>query len=196
MEENRMGILKTIIERRSAFAFKKDEVELAALKEIFAYGSYAPTHYMTESWRVKLYQRTGKKDFVASIIKSYQRSGMLGSDDSEKTLRSIQAISQFLLDIPHHALIYYHKEQSLLRNEEEYSSVAAFIQNTQLAAWAYGVGVLWTITPYMYDKIFIEEIGLDDKKHKIAAVLQIGYPRKVSQMKKRSPVERFLEVIE
>lgn len=191
-----MDILQTIKSRRSTLAFKKDEIALDVLKEIFAYGSYAPTHYMSEAWRIKLYQGEGKNDLVGAIIKSYQRTGMLKSDDSPATLRSIESIASFLIRIPHHALIYFEKKADAIRNEEEYSSIAAFIQNCQLAAWEYNIGMLWTITPYMHDESFIEEVGLDNEKHKISAVLQIGYPEKVTRLKERTPVDRYLEIID
>lgn len=191
-----MQILRTIKERRSTLAFKEEAIDMAILKEIFTYGSYAPSHYMNESWRIKLYQGAGKEKLVDAIIKSYQRIGMLPAGDTPKAVRSAQSIAGFLLQIPHHALIYYNKPQDPIRNEEEYASVAAFIQNCQLAGWEYNVGMLWTITPYMHDEEFIKEIGLDREKHKISAVLQIGYPEKVTRKKERAPVEEFLEVID
>lgn len=190
-----MDILKTIKERRSTLAFKKDEIGFDVLQEIFTYGSYAPTHYMSEAWRIKLFQGDGKKSLVTAIIKSYQRDGMLKTDNSQETLRSIESISNFLLTIPHHALIYFELKDDPVRNEEEYSSIAAFIQNCQLAAWEHEIGVLWTITPYMHDEKFIEEIGLNHKTQKICAVLQIGYPEKVTRTKGRTPIEQYIEVI-
>ncbi|GGN64696.1 MULTISPECIES: nitroreductase family protein [Oceanobacillus] len=191
-----MNLLHTIKERRSTLSFKSEKIELSTLKEIFTYGSYAPTHYMTEAWRIKLYQGDGKEQLIRAIIESYQRSGMLPSGNSEKAMRSRASIADFLFTIPHHALIYYEIPNDPIRNEEEYSSVAAFIQNSQLAAWEYGVGMLWTITPYMHDEQFIERIGLDHEKHKIAAVLQIGYPDKTTRDKGRTPVDQWIEVIE
>jgi len=191
-----MDILRTIKERRSTVAFKSEEIALATLKEIFTYGSFAPSHYMTESWRIKLFQGKGKKKLVEAIIKSYQRIGMLPADDSEKARRTRDSIGGFLLTIPHHALIYYEMPTELIRNEEEYASISAFIQNSQLAAWEYGVGMLWTIAPYMHDEQFYEEVGLQQGRHKITAVMQIGYPEKVTRKKPRTPVEKWLEVIE
>lgn len=187
-----MDVLQAIKARRSTLAFKKDEIHIDVLKKIFTYASYAPTHYMREAWRIKLFQGLGKKNFVDAIIKSYQRSGMLSATNKS----SSEAIAGFLQDIPHHALIYFEKRDDPIRNEEEYSSIAAFIQNAQLAAWAHDIGMLWTITPYMHDVAFIEDIGLDPEKHKISAVLQIGYPEKVTRAKGRSPVETFMEIID
>ncbi|WP_249871253.1 nitroreductase family protein [Oceanobacillus saliphilus] len=190
-----MDILNTIKERRSTHSFKKQEVSNEILKEIFTYGSYAPSHYMTESWEIKLYQSKGKQAFIDTILSSYQRIGMINDDEEPKTLQMIKSMRQFLMAIPHHALIYFEKPEDPVRYEEEYASVAAFIQNSQLAAWEYGVGMLWTITPYMHDPLFMKDLGLDVNQIKIAAVLQIGYPEKVARNKGRTPIEEKLEVI-
>lgn len=191
----KIDILKTIKERRTIHSFKQQEVDQTLLKKIFTYGSYAPTHYMKEPWRIKIYQGKGKQDFVEAIIQSYQRIGMIKQNNDPKTEKMIASMTTFLLDIPHHALIYFELEDDPVRYEEEYAAVCAFIQNAQLAAWEFGVGMLWTITPYMHDKEFIKGIGLDETKVKIAAVMQIGYPEKIPRDKGRSPIEEKLEFI-
>lgn len=190
-----IDILETIKERRSIHNFKQENVETSILRDIFTYGSYAPTHHMKEPWNIKVYQDSGKEAFVQAIIKSYQRSGMIKKDNHPQTKKTIASISQFLLEIPHHALIYFEKESNLVRYEELYASICAFIQNAQLAAWEYGVGMLWTITPYMHDPAFVREIGLDGEKMKVAAVMQIGYPDNIPRDKGRTPIEKKIEFI-
>ncbi|RDW17091.1 nitroreductase [Oceanobacillus chungangensis] len=182
--------------RRSTHTFKNKPVDIKILTEIFTYGSYAPTHYMKEPWNIKLYQGKGRKEFVDAIIASYVRIGMIKNDDDPKSLKLIDSMSNFLLSVPHHALIYMEKEADTIRYEEDYAAVCAFIQNTQLAGWEYGVGMLWTITPYMNDPLFLKDIGLDSEVFKIAAVLQIGYPDKVSLVNRRTPIEKKMELIE
>ena len=189
-----MAIRETIKARRSIHSFKKDVVDTAVLKEIFTYGSYAPSHYMKEPWRIKLYQEKGKQHLVDAILTNYQRLGMIPKNQHAKTVRMLDSMGQFLLDIPHHAVIYLPIEPDPVRYEEEYAAVCAFIQNAQLAAWEFGVGMLWTITPYMHDPEFVAEIGLS-KQEKIAAVLQIGYPAKIPRDKGRTPIEEKLELI-
>ncbi len=191
-----MSILKTIKERRSIHTFKKIDVSNEILKDIFTYASWAPTHYMKEPWEIKLYQGKGKKKFIDEIIKSYQRLGMLKSDSAESTLKTNNYMKNFLMEIPHHALIYFEKESDIIKYEEDYSAVSAFIQNAQLAAWEYGVGMLWTITPYMYDDKFYEALGIPSEKFKIAAVLQMGYPDKIPKEKSRIEISKKIEFIE
>src|SRR5699024_5232884 len=112
-----------------------------------------------------------------------------------KTIKMTDSMKGLLLDIPHHALIYFKKEEEPVRYEEDYGAVCAFTQNAQLAAWCYEVGMLWTITTYMHDPGFAKDIGLDSDEMKTAAVMQIGYPEKVSRNKSRARIEEKLEVI-
>lgn len=151
---------------------------------------------MKESWKIKLYQGDGRKHFIDEIMKSYQRIGMIKMDESPKTIKMIDSMKQFLMNIPHHALIYFEKENDPVRYEEAYASVCAFIQNAQLAGWENGVGMLWTITPYLHDPAFARAIGLDSEKVKLAAVMQIGYPKKIPPSKGRTPIEEKLEIID
>lgn len=189
-----IDVLTAIKERRSVHTFKQEEVPDVLLEEIFTYASWAPNHYMKEPWHIKMYQEDGKKAFVDAIIMSYQRIGMIKTTHDEKTTRMIRSMSEFLLDIPHHALIYFKKETNKVRYEEDYAAVCAFIQNAQLTAWTRGVGMLWTITPYMHDPNFAADIGLDEQ-YKIAAVIQIGYPKKIPQKRDRTPITEKLEII-
>ena len=190
-----IDVLQAIKERRSVHTFKEEEVSDDILTDIFTYGSWAPTHYMKEPWQIKLYQENGKGDFIQAIIRSYQRIGFMKTDQDPKTLKMIASMTEFLLAIPHHALIYFEKEADPVRQDEEYAAVSAFIQNMQLAGWAYGVGMLWTITPYMQDPGFAEDIGLNSETIKIAAVMQMGYPKTIAKTKGRTPIEDKLEII-
>ncbi|AVQ99810.1 nitroreductase [Oceanobacillus iheyensis] len=191
----RISILDSIKNRRSIHTFKKEEVQNNILQDIFHYASYAPTHYMKEPWQIKIFQEKGKQFFVDEIISSYERIGMLGTDKQSKTIKMKESMKQFLLEIPHHAVISFEVEEDPIRYEEDYAAVCAFIQNVQLAAWEHGVGVLWTITPYMHDQTFVERVGINNDVMKIAAVLQMGYPLKVPRNKGRTPIEDKLEII-
>lgn len=190
-----IDVLQAIKQRRSIHQFKTDAVPDHLLTEIFTYATWAPTHYMKEPWEVKVFQSEGKHKIIDATIRSYQRLGIMNSDESEKTLKSIQSIKDFLFQIPHHALIYLQREEDPVRYEEEYAAVCAFIQNAQLAAWEYGVGMLWTITPYMHDPLFAKEVGVDSNTEKIAAVMQIGYPAKINPSKGRTAITEKLEFI-
>ncbi|MUV39121.1 putative NAD(P)H nitroreductase YfhC [Lentibacillus sp. JNUCC-1] len=186
-----MNIFEALKSRRSTHTFKPDPVPEDVLTDIFRYGSWAPTHYMKEPWQINMYQHEGKTSLVDAILKSYERIGMINPKGGEKVEKMKASMAQFLLDIPHHALIYFPISDDPVRYEEDYASVSAFIQNAQLAAWAYGIGMLWTITPYMHDPDFAKDLEISSSM-KIAAVMQIGYPAKIPRSKERTDIQKKL----
>lgn len=181
-------------ERRSIHTFKRLEVDPDLLTRIFTYASYAPTHYLTESWNIDVYQKEGKIRFIDAIMNSYQRIGFIPNNDEKKTVDMIASMKEFLERIPHHIVIYFDPPTDPIRYEEEFASVSAFIQNAQLAGWELGVGMLWTITPYMHDPIFLEDIGLS-RTDKIVGVMQVGYPENIPRLRERTPIRDKMNMI-
>ncbi|UOQ94328.1 nitroreductase [Halobacillus shinanisalinarum] len=184
-----MQLIEAIENRRSIHDFKRVLVDEAVMKEIFRLASWAPNHRLKQPWEVMMFQNDGVRDYADLVIESYLREGFAEGYDSAKTDKMMQGIIQFLIDIPHHALIYMERDSDFHKFEEDYASVCAFIQNAQLAAWEKGIGVLWTTSPYIHDVDFIEGIGLNPELHKVAGVLQMGYPARVPKPKPRSPVD-------
>jgi nitroreductase len=168
-------------------------VDRYTLTKIFETATWAPTHRMTEPWQIKIYEGEAKHDFASLIIESYIRSGYASNGKEEKTRKMMEGVKKFITDIPHHALIYMDKNADQRMYEEDYAAVCAFIQNAQLVAWEYQVGILWTVNPYLYDPVFTSAVGLDDEKHKLVAVLQIGYPERIPQKRKRTPISQKIE---
>ncbi|UOR11739.1 nitroreductase family protein [Halobacillus amylolyticus] len=184
-----MKLIEAMKDRRSIHDFRKELVDEATLEEIFRLASWAPNHRLKEPWEVMLFQNDAARDYAELVIESYIKEGFAAGYDSVKTNKMMQGIKQFMIDIPHHALIYMEHDTDFHKFEEDYAAVCAFIQNAQLAAWEKGVGVLWTTSPYIHDHDFIEGIGLDPVYHKVAGVLQMGYPARVPRPKPRSPVD-------
>src|SRR5699024_12456832 len=96
-------------------------------------------------WNIYLYQEVGKVVLVDAIMTSYQRIGLIKNDNDPKTEKMIASMKQFLMDILHHALIYFPFEEDPIRYEEEYAAVCAFIHNVQVADWTYAMGVRWPV---------------------------------------------------
>ncbi|MFC7321977.1 nitroreductase family protein [Halobacillus campisalis] len=183
-----LDIIEAIKERRSIHEFSPKRIEESILQEIFNIASWAPNHRMKQPWQVLLFQESGSDDYASLVIESYVRNGLTEGYSADKTERMMKGIKKFLVEIPHHALIYMEKDMDDHKYEEDYAAVCAFIQNVQLAAWAHKIGVLWTSSPYIHDKKFIEGIGLNSDQHKIVGVLQMGYPKKIPRAKNRGTV--------
>ncbi|WP_173915678.1 nitroreductase [Halobacillus sp. Marseille-Q1614] len=183
-----MELIDAIKNRRSIHDFKREVVDPAVLQNIFNNASWAPTHRMKQPWSIVMFQEQGSVDYADLVIESYFRLGLADGYKEEKAKSMMEGIKSFLVNIPHHAVIYMEKDKEAHKYEEDYAAVCAYIQNVQLIAWDQGVGMLWTTSPYINDEEFIKGIGLDPDIHKIAAVLQIGYPRSVPKAKKRAAV--------
>ncbi|WP_245807803.1 nitroreductase family protein [Halobacillus massiliensis] len=180
--------MEAIKSRRSIHDFKKEEVYQNVLQDIFNAAAWAPNHRMKQPWSVILFQEEGKAEYADLVIESYVRLGLADGYGEEKTRSMMEGIKKFLINIPHHALIYLDKDKDTHKYEEDYAAVCAYIQNVQLLGWAQGIGMLWTTSPYINDEKFIQGIGLAPAQHKIAAVLQIGYPNLIPKEKQREKV--------
>ncbi|RWZ54963.1 nitroreductase [Halobacillus fulvus] len=190
-----MNVMEAMKNRRSIHEFEQENVQREVLQDIFSTASWAPTHRMKEPWMIKVYEGAGREQYIAKVLESYEREGFFKGYGSEKTNRMQEGIRSFLKTIPHHALIYMEKDESVLKYEEDYAAVCAFIQNAQLAGWEKGVGMLWMTSPYIHDPEFVEAIGLSDR-YKVVGVLQMGYPKKVPAPKPRTHISQKLTFID
>lgn len=183
-----MEVIESIKGRRSIQEFKTAPVDRRLLLDILEAASWAPNHRMKEPWQLYIYENHGVEVLADKIVESYIRLGYLKRDGEDKKIS--ENVKKFIIDIPHHLLIFLDRSEDERKYEEDYAAVCAFIQNAQLAAWNYGVGMLWTTSPYLYDHLFLESIGLDPEKQKAVAVLQTGYPEKIPVRKDRTPIAR------
>ncbi|WP_406944663.1 nitroreductase [Halobacillus sp. SY10] len=189
-----MELMEAIRTRRSINEYKEEKVDHEVLSRIFGEAAWAPNHRMKEPWHIRLYQDKGKEAYAQAVMKSYQRQGFFDGYDLNKTQRLQDGIQDFLLNIPHHALIYMERDEDIRKYEEDYAAVCAYIQNVQLLAWEAGVGVLWTTSPYLHDNQFYQDIGLDSQRFKLVSVLQMGYPKRIPKPKIRTPIQKKLSL--
>lgn len=191
-----MDVHKAVIERRSIHDFQHHKVDEAILEEIFRSASWAPTHRMKEPWELIVYQGEARESYSDLILESYEREGFFAGCSNEKSEKMKAGIRKFLLTIPHHILIYLERDEDDHKFEEDYAAVCAFIQNAQLIAWNHGVGMLWMTSPYLHDPCFIEGVGLDSEKYKLAGVLQAGYPNSIPGPKQRTPIQQKMKILD
>ncbi|WP_133087811.1 nitroreductase family protein [Virgibacillus indicus] len=191
-----IDLVKAMRERRTVLDYKPEKVEKGLLLELFNYASYAPNHHMKQPWKIKLYEDDARSPFGEKVVNSYIRLGLLKTKNEEKLNKARLAYDRFFTSVPHHALFYMEKEDDGgYLDDENFAAVCAFIQNFQLAAWEKGIGTMWTAKKTLLDEVFIRDIGLTPEKHKLIAVVQIGYPNKIPRMKERAPIEESIEWI-
>ncbi|MGJ9458685.1 nitroreductase family protein [Oceanobacillus sp. CF4.6] len=182
--------------RRTILDYKSEKVNKALLLKLFNNAAYAPNHHMKEPWKIKIYEDDAKSVFGKKIVDSYIRLGLLKTSNEEKLMKARQSYDRFFTSIPHHVLFYIDKEDDGgYVDEENFAAVCAFIQNFQLVAWENGIGTMWTAKKTLLDEVFIRDIGLLPEKHKLIAVVQVGYPNKVPKAKERTPLEGKIDWI-
>lgn len=191
-----INLSEIIQSRRTILDYKSEKIDRSILLELFQTASYAPNHHMKEPWKIKMYEDDARSVFGEKIVDSYIRLGLLKSLDDNKLQKARISYDKFFNSVPHHALFYMEKEDDGgYLDDENYAAVCAFIQNFQLAAWELGIGTMWTAKQTLLDEVFIKEIGLSPIRHRLVAVVQIGYPNKVPMAKNRSPIENAVEWI-
>ncbi|MFC2947393.1 nitroreductase family protein [Virgibacillus sediminis] len=175
--------------RRTILDYKPQKIDKSLLVELFDHAAYAPNHHMKEPWKIRVYEEDARSSFGEKIVDSYIRLGLLKTSDEQKLAKARQSYDQFFTSIPHHLLFYMEKEDDGgYLDDENFAAVCAFIQNFQLLAWEKGIGTMWTAKETLRDDVFINEIGLSPEKHKLVAVVQVGYPNKIPKPKKRTPL--------
>lgn len=151
---------------------------------------------MKEPWKIKIYEDEARSTFGEKIVDSYIRLALLKTSNENKRKKARESYNRFFTSVPHHILFYMEKEDNGgYLDDENFAAVCAFIQNFQLVAWEKGIGTMWTAKKTLIDEVFIRDIGLSPEKHKLVAVVQVGYPNKVPKVKERTPIEESIEWI-
>ncbi|WP_164669251.1 nitroreductase family protein [Virgibacillus doumboii] len=189
-------LLDIMRERRTIHDYKPEKVDRDVLIELFDHAAYAPTHHVKEPWKLKIYEDEARLTFGRKIVSSYIRLGLLNHLSEEQLTKARRKYDRFFTSIPHHVLFYMDKEDDGgYQDDENYSAVCAFIQNFQLAAWAKGIGAMWTSKPTLTDETFIKDVGLFPDVHRLVAVVQVGYPNRIPRSRGRTPMNKSIEWI-
>ncbi|MBA2175643.1 nitroreductase [Halobacillus locisalis] len=191
-----MDVQEAILGRRSIHEFKKGQVPSSDLKQIFERASWAPTHRMKQPWMMKVYQGGAIDSYASHVLNSYDRQGFFSGYDADRGGKMREGIKKFLINIPHHVLVYMERDVDQMKYEEDYAAVCAFIQNAQLLAWEQGIGMLWTTSPYLHDAQFAVDVGLNERDYKLVSVLQVGYPSRIPKPKQRAQIEESITFYE
>ncbi|MFD2043895.1 nitroreductase family protein [Ornithinibacillus salinisoli] len=186
---NNINIVDIVRSRRTILDYKPEKIRRELLIELLEHASYAPNHHMKEPWKLKVYEDESRSIFGEKVVDSYIRLGLLKTLKEEKLKKARIAYDRFFTSVPHHILFYMDKEDNGgYIDDENYAAVCAFIQNFQLLAWEKEIGTMWTAKETLRDEVFINDIGLSPDKHRLIAVVQVGYPNKVPKGKERTSI--------
>jgi nitroreductase len=173
---NKAEILNDIIKnRRSVFVPQYDterKVPDEIIEQMLENANWAPTHYLTEPWRFRVFTGEGLKQlasFQAELYKQQAGEKFEQSKYDKLLANPLKASHIIAVGMKRHPM-------DKLPETEEICSVASAVQNMQLTASAYGVGCYWTtggITYYEQAKPFL---GLEPQD-KLLGFLYVAYAK-------------------
>lgn len=158
-----MDIIEIITNRRNIKKFKPDGLDVKFIHGWLEAAAMAPNHRMTEPWEVYF----------------------IGPETRKKLNHKTNFGNAPILI----AVLSRHGVSNI-ETEENKVATACFIQNFNLAAWAEGVGTLWS------------SIGITDKNRQILGILDnydligifgVGYPEVTPDPKTRTPISNKIK---
>jgi nitroreductase len=168
--------------RRTINMFLQTPIPEELILEALDLSVWAPNHHVTEPWHFYLpgKETVGKiLDLVREFVgerKGPEAGAFKAKNWSEK---------------PGWLIVTCQKSDDPIRQQEDYASCAAAIQNLALYLWEAGVGTKWASGPVTREPNFYEIIGADPDKEFVVGLIWYGYP-KITPAQNRSGLDEKL----
>lgn len=153
-----MNLTEVIKSRRTIKKYKKEDVDLAKVKEWLQTSTYAPNHKMTEPWEIIFIGEETRAQFNHKINFG---------------------------DAPVLFAVLSHKGKTTIEREENLATVASFIQNFMLLAWENGVGTFWCSVGASEKGRNLLQVS---EEYDVVGVIAVGYPDDVPDVKERKDI--------
>ncbi|ANE46480.1 hypothetical protein SY83_09550 [Paenibacillus swuensis] len=189
-----MSIAEVIRERRSIRDFKPDSIDEATVLSLLEDAVWAPFHSKNEPWRFIFVSKPGKERFIQMVADSYLRMDQYKSMPPEQRSQLGAKLKAAFHAVPAFLLVIMKESESRKRWEEDFAATSALIQNFMLLAWEQGVGTVWKTNPYIYDRLFCDNMCLQSDE-KIVGVVQLGYPAELPEARERVSASQLFTVL-
>ena len=179
-----MDVLEAIRSRRSIFRFKPGPVPRDVIERIFEYGTWAPSHHMTEPWRFTVIGEQAKE----TLARRYAQMRMAQAPDhvdAENRKKIGEANYGKFMSKPTIVAVSYVQEGDAQQRREDYASACCAVQNVALAAWQEGVGMQWSTGPITREADTYTLLGIDPDREEIIGFFYTGYPAEVPAQKRK-----------
>ena len=154
--------------RRTIELFLQTSVPKALLDEAIEAATWAPNHHVTEPWHFYLLGDASKErclDLCRDMVTA--KKGAAAGDFKR------QSWSQK----PGWLVVSCQRSEDAARQQEDYASCCAAIQNLTLYLWKAGIGSKWTTGDITGDSRFYEIVGIDEAEAFVVGVIWYGYPK-------------------
>jgi nitroreductase len=161
-----LEIQNVIQNRRIIKRFRKDPVDLTAVKEWLQLATLAPNHRMTEPWEV-------------IFLGPNTRAKINHKTNFGQAPLAIAVLSK-------HGRLAVEKTENLV-------AVSCFIQNFMLLCWSKGVGTSWSSLGISDTVRNILQVA---DEYDVVGIIGIGYPEEIPLVKSRTPIEQKITYLE
>ncbi|NQY67309.1 MAG: nitroreductase [Flavobacteriales bacterium] len=193
--ESQLEVIREIISNRRTLKperFSDKRIDKKILEEIVESAKWAPTHGLTQPWRLKIFYNKGLERFGNFHAQCYKDSVSpeLFNPKKYDQYKSRPIKSSALI-----AVCMSRQESEKILEMEEIEAVACAVQNMHLTATAHGICCYWGTGGKTYSEEMKEFLGLGEKD-KCLGLFHLGYPEGEWPTCSRNPSSEYSEWIE
>lgn len=139
------------------------------LNDIIESANWAPTHGLTEPWRLFLFEDNARVKLGEFMADLYQKKADPFNQNQYDKLKNVPTLPGAVLGIG-----MKRQETRIIAEIEEISAVACAVQNMHLMATAHGIGAKWSSPSLCYTSEMREYVGLTENDH-FLGFFYLGY---------------------
>ena len=170
-----MELSAALFGRRTIKDFKPDPVPADVLERALTAGLWAQNHQLTEPWRFTVLGPETHRRLARTFAEAQPAAARADAEGKILSKPLVVAVSQLLGGDP-------------VQQREDYGAVACAVQNTQLAAWAEGLGMQWSSGKIIQLPSVYKLLGIDREAEEIVGLLFFGYPARTPVASPRKPL--------
>lgn len=168
-------LLSALRNRRTCRSFTSDLVPRHVIEAMLEAARWAPNHRLTNPWRFFVVDKAGAaRQEIARLVREWTYDNVK-NPSPERRVQSADAALREILDAP--ALLYAFSAPGADDEitAENFAATCCAVQNLQLAAYAYGVGVGWSTGKPAKPPGLPAVLGAD-ASWRLVGALFAGYP--------------------
>ncbi|WP_139991695.1 nitroreductase family protein [Paenibacillus paridis] len=179
------GIERTIRDRRTIRSFSDKEISEETLIRLLNAAVWAPFHSRAEPWRFIVYMKDGRQAFADAVLSTYTQEELERYGEGARY--------EYEQETPVHIIVVIREDKHPGKMEDALLAAASLIQNLQLLAWEWGMGVVWKTHEFNREDAFKQKAGIMANE-KIVGTLHLGYftPDKIPKAKLRKQAEQLV----
>lgn len=190
--------------RRSIRRFKPDPVPDSVLRGILHTATFAPSAHHRQPWRlVALTKSEAKKRLAQSMAAEFERDLQKDGLAQEIVTRRVQKSKERINSAPIVVILCLDMSEmdnypDAQRQRAEHLIATQSVANAGLqlllAAHAEGLGGVWVCSPIFAQAIVQTALNLE-KSWEPQAMLLIGYPLEIPEVRPRKPIEEVVKIL-